>query len=53
MEYGKQIGVIVYGGGINVRCYAAEAIRNGYIVVHRDGYATIHEHSQSQRAHND
>ena len=43
MKYGKQIGVIVYGNGINVRTYAGDSVRAGYIVVYRDGYATIHE----------
>lgn len=42
MSYGKQIGVITYGGGINVRFYADEAIKQGYVVVFNFGYASIH-----------
>ena len=43
MKYGKQIGVIVYGNGINIREYANDAKKRGYIVVYRDKHATIHE----------
>ena len=43
MKYGKQIGVIVYGGGINVRHFADEAKRAGHIVVYDFGFARIHE----------
>ena len=43
MKYGKQVGVIVYGRGINVRHYADEAIRAGFVVVYDFGFARIHE----------
>jgi len=43
MKYGKQIGVIKYGNGINVRHYADAETKAGRVVVWRDGYATIHE----------
>jgi hypothetical protein len=42
MFYGQQIGVIVYGKGLNARTYAAEARVKGLVVVWRDTYATIH-----------
>ncbi len=48
MNYGEQIGLIVYGGGINVRAFAAESIAQGYVVVYRDGYATIHRQWRPQ-----
>lgn len=31
---GKQIGVIVYGGGLNIRQWADDAKRAGYLVVY-------------------
>jgi len=40
---GKQIGVIVYGGGIKARAYADDMVKRGFVVVWRDRYATIHE----------
>lgn len=43
MNYGEQIGFFMYGGGINIRAFAAESIAQGYVVVYRDGYATIHK----------
>lgn len=45
MSYGKQVGVIVYGGGINIRAFVNETKRAGFVVVFRDGYATVHERS--------
>jgi hypothetical protein len=43
MKYGKQIGVIAYGRGLNARHYADEAKRQGLVVVFCGGYARIHE----------
>ena len=43
MKYGKQIGVIVYGGGINVRHWANEARKQGFVVVYDFGFVRIHE----------
>jgi len=42
-KYGKQIGVIVYGGGLNIRHFADEFKKRGYVVVYADGHARIHE----------
>lgn len=43
MKLGLQIGVIVYGNGLNVRNAAQDAIARGFVVVWRDGFATIHQ----------
>ena len=43
MFYGKQIGVIVCGGGINARAWADEYTKAGYIVVFDFGFVRIHE----------
>lgn len=43
MKHGKQISVIVYGGGINVRHWADEARKQGFVVVFDFGFARIHE----------
>ena len=37
-----QIGVITYGGGINVRHFIANETAKGRVVIIRDGHATIH-----------
>lgn len=37
-----QIGVLMYGGGINIRAFVEESRSQGYIVVLSAGYATIH-----------
>ena len=42
-RYGKQVGVIGYGGGINVRHWAEEARKDGFVVVFDLGFARIHE----------
>jgi len=43
MNYGKQVGVIVYGGGINVRHWADETRKQGFVAVFGFGFARIHE----------
>lgn len=40
---GKQVGVIVLGGGINGRVWADEYKARGYVVVYRGDHITIHE----------
>ena len=42
LNYGKQIGCMVYGGGLNIRAAAGALRQKGYVVIFRDGYATIH-----------
>ena len=37
-----QIGVITYGGGINVRHFIANETAKGRVVIFRDGHATVH-----------
>lgn len=43
LKYGKQIGVIVHGNGINMRAWGEAEKAKGYVVVYCDGYARIHE----------
>lgn len=43
LTFGKQVGVIMYGAGLNVRAWADDFIRRGFVVVWRAGHATIHE----------
>ena len=42
MKHGPQIGVIVYGGGLNVRTAVTAAVAAGYIVVWDSGFAAIY-----------
>jgi hypothetical protein len=39
----KQVGVITYGNGINVRSFAQSAEKKGYLVLFCDGFAKLYK----------
>lgn len=48
MKMRRQVGAIMYGGGLNVRHWVNAAIEQGYVVVWRAGYAAIYETKETR-----